>query len=51
MIFATMYDKINIVELLLDAGADKSIKDLEGKTAYDYALEKQFSHILKTLNS
>ncbi|NLY31477.1 MAG: ankyrin repeat domain-containing protein [Firmicutes bacterium] len=29
-----------IVELLLEHGADKSIKDSSGKTAYDYAVEE-----------
>ncbi|WP_347925642.1 ankyrin repeat domain-containing protein [Pontimicrobium sp. SW4] len=51
LIFATLYDKENIVNLLLNAGANKSIKDFEGKTAYDYALEKEYCHFLKLLNS
>ena len=29
-----------VVEILLSHGADKAIKNIEGKTAYDYAVEK-----------
>ena len=34
-----------IVEVLLEHGADTSIKDDYGKTAYDYAVEKGFTEI------
>lgn len=34
-----------MVQLLLDSGADKSYKDSEGKTAYDYAIGKEKDEI------
>ena len=33
-------EKMMSIELLLKYGADKSYKDQNGKTAYDYALER-----------
>ena len=41
---------IDIINLLLEHGADKSIKDSNGKTAYDYAIENgniEFAKLLK----
>lgn len=38
-----------IAKLLIDAGADKSIKEDEGKTAYDWAKEKNNSELLELL--
>ncbi|SDY87024.1 Ankyrin repeat-containing protein [Bacillus sp. 166amftsu] len=35
-----------IVALLIENGADKSIKKNDGKTAYDIALEKGYQHLL-----
>ena len=37
-------------ELLLEYGADKDIKDNDGKTAYDYAVENGNTEIAKLLN-
>ncbi len=45
-----MYNKVNVVELLLKNGADIAIKDNDDKTAYDYAKEKGFDAILNILN-
>ena len=39
LIVAIKNDQIQIVELLLELGVDKALKDSEGKTAYDYAVE------------
>ena len=33
-----MFKKINIITLLLEHGADKTIKDDSGKTALDHAI-------------
>lgn len=33
-------ETIDIIKLLMDNGADKSLKDNRGKTAYDYAIEE-----------
>ena len=50
LIVATKNNETQIIQLLLQLGADKSIKDAEGKTAYDYAVELElvdFTEILK----
>ena len=44
-----MYNKPQIVKLLLKHNADKSIKDNDGKTALDYANEKGFQDIAEVL--
>jgi len=49
LIFATQYEKENVIMSLLNASANKTIKDNEGKTAYDYALEKRLNHLLELL--
>ena len=36
-------------KLLLEYGADKSIKDNEGKTAYDYAIENGYAEVAELL--
>jgi len=40
---------IDIINLLLEHGADKSIKDTQGKTAYNYAVESGFSDLAELL--
>lgn len=39
LIVATKNNQTQIMKLLLELGADKSLKDADGKTAYDYAVE------------
>ena len=36
-----MYDKVDVCYLLLSKGADATQRDFDGKTALDYAREKQ----------
>lgn len=43
LMFAARDSTQEMVQLLLDYGADKSIVDSEGKTAYDYAMERGFT--------
>ena len=50
LIQAVEYGNINIVEYLLDKGADIIKTDIEGKTAIDIAKEKGFEEILELLN-
>ena len=42
-------DQAEIIELLLELGADKSIKNNDGKTAYDLALEKGHRELAELL--
>lgn len=49
LIFAAQIDESNLVKKLLDKGADKSLKDDEGKTAYDYAKEKGKDELMRML--
>lgn len=39
LIVATKNNQAQIIQLLLELGADKSLTDSKGKTAYDYAVE------------
>ena len=41
LMFAARDSTLEMVQLLLDYGADKSIKDDDGMTAYDYAVKKE----------
>lgn len=41
LIVATKNNQTQIMQLLLELGADKSLKDAKGKTAYDYAVEEK----------
>ncbi len=43
LMFAARDSTQEMVQLLLDYGADKSIVDSDGKTAYDYAMERGFT--------
>ena len=47
--FATQYNKVDIVKLLLEQKADATIKDNDNKTALDYAEAKGFSAIATLL--
>ena len=49
LIVATKNNETQIIQLLLQLGADKSIKDAEGKTAYDYAVELELVDFLEIL--
>ena len=46
----SQYNQKTIVETLLRHDADKTIKDNEGKTALDYAKEKELNEIIELLN-
>ena len=47
--YAALWGKIQVVEALLNAGADKAVKDKWGKTALDKAQEKNHTAIVKLL--
>ena len=49
LIVAIKNDQTQITKLLLELGADKSLKDAEGKTAYDYAVERGFVELAELL--
>ena len=50
LIYAVSYNLAEMTEYLLSKGADKSIKDTDGKTALDYANEKGYMEIIKLLS-
>lgn len=43
--YPTILPTVEMVQLLLENGADKTLKDDRGKTAYDYAIERGFEEI------
>lgn len=49
LIKAVLGKSKDMVSFLLEKGADKSVKDNDGKTAYDYAVENGNKEILKLL--
>ena len=49
LMFAARDSTIEMVQVLLDYGADKSIKDNYGKTAYDYAVQSNHKDIISLL--
>lgn len=49
--FAARYGNLEIVKILLEAKADKMIKDEEGLTAYDHAIKKGFTEIASLLET
>ena len=51
LIVAIKNDQAQIMQLLLELGADKSMKDSKGKTAYDYAVERGFAELAELLKS
>ena len=51
LICAANYSTPEMVQLLLDRGADKDYKNSEGKTAYDYAIECENYEIAEMLSN
>lgn len=51
LMFAARDSTPEMVQLLLDYGADKSIKDPDGKTAYDYAVKSDNKDIIAILEN
>ena len=49
LIVAARNNQSQIVQLLLELGADKSSKDSKGKTAYDCAVERGFMELAESL--
>ncbi|MCK4635772.1 MAG: ankyrin repeat domain-containing protein [Candidatus Moranbacteria bacterium] len=49
LIFATRENNLNVVKLLIEAGADKSLKDSNDKTALDYAEKQNNSELMEIL--
>lgn len=51
LIVAAKEDNVATVRLLLSFGADPSMRDINGMTAYDHAVENQFTNIASLLTS
>lgn len=51
LMFAARDSTPEMVQLLLDYGADKSIKSIDGKTAYDYAVRSNNTDIIALLEN
>lgn len=49
LMFAARDSTLEMVQLLLDYGADKSILSYDGKTAYDYAVDSKNDEIISVL--
>lgn len=49
LITAAKYGNTSIVKLLIELGADKSLTDINGKTAFDYAIENNHKDIEELL--
>jgi ankyrin repeat protein len=49
LIRATQYNSILVVEYLVDNGVDRAYNDDFNKTAYDYAVEKNYTEIMNIL--
>jgi hypothetical protein len=49
LIYAAMNGKADVIKLLLERGADRNITDDVGKTANDWAFERNFSECLAAL--
>lgn len=50
LIGAAARQNVELVKLLLEKGADKSIRDAEGKNALDYAKERNYEEIIALLS-
>ena len=50
-IFSQSETRLENVKLLVESGADKTIQDNAGKTAYDYAVENGFSDLAELLKT
>lgn len=51
LMFAAMCSNSEMVQLLLDYGADKRVKDYDGRTAYDIAVEYENTDVIKILEN
>lgn len=49
LIVATKNNQTQIIQLLLKLGADKSLTDANGKTAFDYAVERGFVELAEII--
>ena len=49
LIIAAEYGYTNIVEILVENGADQTIKSKEGKVAFDYAVQWEHQEIIEVL--
>ena len=49
LMFAAAEGQYEIVKLLLDAGADKTIKDVDGDTAESFAIQNKHTNVAKLL--
>lgn len=49
LIFAAMFDRTDVVDILLEHGADTSVKDAGGLTAADHAQQKGFEELAARL--
>ncbi len=48
LIYAATYGHTAIVQMLLEAGAYRGLKDTDGKTALDHAKHQEVADLLKT---
>ena len=51
LVFATMFNRTEIVELLLAGGADPTIRDGQGLTAADHAAQQGFAELAQRLQA
>ncbi len=49
LIYAAYYGKTEVVKLLMDGGANKTMKDKWGETALDYALQRNHPSVVALL--
>jgi ankyrin repeat protein len=49
LMWAVIGNSVEGVQYLLKNGADISVKSLEGKTAYDYAMEKGYTDLAELI--
>lgn len=49
--YATQFKRVEIIALLIQAGADYKLKDGKNKSSYDYALESKNKEIIKLFNN
>ena len=51
LIYAVSYNLVDMTKYLISKGAEKDIKDADGKTALDYANEKGYMQIIELLEA
>jgi len=51
IIFAAMFDRADLVDILLEYGADPTVKDAGGLTAADHAKQKGFTALAQKLSA